>query len=35
MDLPPDQARARLKELYLARAVSFGTFTLASGQTSS
>jgi orotate phosphoribosyltransferase len=27
--------RSRLKELYLARAVSFGTFTLASGQTSS
>jgi orotate phosphoribosyltransferase len=35
MDLTLDQARARLKELYLARAVSFGTFTLASGQTSS
>jgi orotate phosphoribosyltransferase len=35
MDFPPDQARARLKELYLARAVSFGTFTLASGKTSS
>jgi orotate phosphoribosyltransferase len=35
MDLSPDQARARLKELYLARAVSFGNFTLASGKTSS
>jgi len=35
MNLTHDQARARLKELYLARAVSFGTFTLASGKTSS
>jgi orotate phosphoribosyltransferase len=35
MDTPTDQARTRLKELYLARAVSFGTFTLASGKTSS
>lgn len=34
MDLTSDQARGRLKELYLARAVSFGTFTLASGKTS-
>jgi orotate phosphoribosyltransferase len=31
----PVQARERLKELYLARAVSFGAFTLASGKTSS
>lgn len=31
----PQAMRSRLKELYLARAVSFGTFTLASGQTSS
>ena len=35
MDLTPDQARARLQELYRARAFSFGTFTLASGKTSS
>jgi len=35
MDLTIDEARARLKELYLARAVSFGAFTLASGRTSS
>src|SRR2546421_4735174 len=35
MDPNLDQARARLKDLYLARAVSFGTFTLASGQKSS
>jgi orotate phosphoribosyltransferase len=35
MDLTPDQARARLRELYLARAVSFGKFTLASGKASS
>jgi orotate phosphoribosyltransferase len=35
MDLSLDQARKRLQELYRARAVSFGTFTLASGQTSS
>src|SRR5215212_9278951 len=35
MDTPTDPARTRLRELYLARAVSFGTFTLASGKTSS
>ena len=35
MELTLDQARTRLQELYLARAVSFGTFTLASGKTSS
>src|SRR5215210_1246976 len=35
MELTLDQARTRLKDLYLARAVSFGTFTLASGKTSS
>jgi orotate phosphoribosyltransferase len=35
MDLSVDQARTRLKELYRTRAFSFGTFTLASGQTSS
>jgi orotate phosphoribosyltransferase len=34
MDLTLDQARDRLKELYLTRAISFGTFTLASGKTS-
>jgi orotate phosphoribosyltransferase len=35
MDLSLDQARDRLKELYRDRAFSFGTFTLASGKTSS
>jgi orotate phosphoribosyltransferase len=30
-----DERRQRLKELFLERAVSFGTFTLASGKTSS
>ncbi len=30
-----NQARDRLKQLFLERAVSFGTFTLASGKTSS
>ena len=33
--MTPTDPRERLKELYLARAVSFGTFTLASGKTSS
>ena len=30
-----DETRKRLKELFLTRAVSFGTFALASGKTSS
>ena len=30
-----NEARERLKQLFLQRAVSFGTFTLASGKTSS
>jgi len=34
MEATPDQTRARLKQLYLDRAISFGTFTLASGKTS-
>lgn len=35
MEQSLEQVRARLKELYLARAFSFGAFTLASGKTSS
>ncbi|HKB01954.1 MAG TPA: orotate phosphoribosyltransferase [Gemmataceae bacterium] len=34
MDPTLDEARTRLKQLYLERAISFGTFTLASGKTS-
>lgn len=32
--MTPDQVRTRLRELFLQRAISFGTFTLASGKTS-
>jgi len=32
--MSPESARSRLRELFLARAVAFGTFTLASGKTS-
>lgn len=34
MDSTAEQTRARLRQLYLDRAISFGTFTLASGKTS-